>query len=91
MLDFEELDFQQTPLGEISLRRRAEPRLEGKIIYEVKMNEDFLMSSLFTEAEIQLSRLGLATMQGKDWDVVVGGFQFIPPWTLLWRFGHGFQ
>lgn len=73
LLDFEELDFQQTPLGEISLRRRAEPRLDGKIIYEVKMNEDFLMSSLFTEAEIQLSRLGLATTQGADWDVVVGG------------------
>ena len=73
MLDFEELDFQQTPLGEISLRRRAEPRLDGKIIYEVKMNEDFLMSSLFTEAEIQLSRLGLAAMVGSDWDVVVGG------------------
>lgn len=72
-LDFEELDYQQTPLGEISLRRRAEPRLDGKIIYEVKMNEDFLMSSLFTEAEIQLSRLGLAAMQGSDWDVVVGG------------------
>lgn len=72
-LDFEELDYQQTPLGEISLRRRAEPRLDGKIIYEVKMNEDFLMSSLFTEAEIQLSRLGLAAMDGADWDVVVGG------------------
>lgn len=72
-LDFEELDYQQTPLGEISLRRRAEPRLGGKILYEVKLNEDFLMSSLFTEAEIQLSRLGLAAMQGSDWDIVVGG------------------
>lgn len=72
-LDFEELDYQQTPLGEISLRRRAEPRLDGEIIYEVKLNEDFLMSSLFTEAEIQLSRLGLAAMEGADWDIVVGG------------------
>lgn len=72
-LDFEELDYQQTPLGEISLRRRAEPRLDGRILYEVKLNEDFLMSSLFTEAEIQLSRLGLAAMQGADWDILVGG------------------
>lgn len=72
-LDFEELDYQQTPLGEISLRRRAEPRLDGKILYEVKLNEDFLMSSLFTEAEVQLSRLGLAAMPAADWDIVVGG------------------
>lgn len=73
MLDFEELDYQETPLGEISLRRRAEPRLEGKILYEVKLGEEFLMSSLFPEAEIQLANLGLAALEGRDWDVVVGG------------------
>ena len=60
-------------MGEISLRRRAEPRLGGEILYEVKLNEDFVTSSLFTEAESQLSRLGLAAMQGSDWDIVVGG------------------
>jgi len=73
LLDFEELDYQQTPLGDISLRRRAEPRLEGKIIYEVKLRDEFLMSSLFTEAEIQLSKLALAECEGKELDVVVGG------------------
>jgi len=73
LLDFEELDFQQTSHGEISLRRRAEPRLDGKIIYEVKLNDEFLMSSLFPEAEIQLSTLGLAALTGSDWDIVVGG------------------
>ncbi len=62
-LVFEELDFQKTPLGGISLRRRSKPRLEGKILYEVKLGDDFLISSLFTEAEIQLSRLGLATLE----------------------------
>ena len=62
-LVFEELDFQKTPPGEISLRRRSEPRLEGKILYEVKLGDDFLISSLFTEAEIQLSRLGLAALE----------------------------
>lgn len=62
-LVFEELDFQKTPLGEISLRRRSEPRLDGKILYEVKLGDDFLISSLFTEAEIQLSRLGLAALE----------------------------
>jgi spermidine synthase len=72
-LTFEELDFQQTPLGEISLRRRAEPRLDGKILYEVKLGDEFLMSSLFTEAEIQLATLGLAAVEGADLDVIVGG------------------
>ena len=74
---FEELDFQSTSLGDISLRRRAEPRLDGQILYEVKLGEEFLMSSLFVEAEIQLAHLGLAVLEGSTdkaaLDVVVGG------------------
>ncbi len=73
---FEELDFQETPLGEISLRKRSEPRLDNIIIYEVKMNEEFLMSSLFVEAEEQLSYLALAAITDafiEELDVVVGG------------------
>ena len=69
----EELDYQQTPLGDISLRRRSEPRLDGKILYEVKLGDEFLMSSLFTEAEIQLAMLGLGKLEGEELDVVVGG------------------
>jgi len=71
--EFEELDYQKTPLGEISLRRRAEPRLEGEILYEVKLGDEFLMSSLFTSAEIQLARLGIAALDGTGLDIVVGG------------------
>ncbi len=70
---FEEIDYQETPLGAISLRRRSEPRLNNKILFEVKLNEEFLMSSLFTEAEIQLSKLGLASLTDQDINVVVGG------------------
>jgi hypothetical protein len=70
---FEELDYQKTPLGEISLRRRSDPQLEGEILYEVRLGEEFLMSSLFTEAEIQLARLGIDSLAGDDLDVVVGG------------------
>ena len=71
--EFEELDYQKTPLGEISLRRRAEPGLEGEILYEVKLGDEFLMSSLFTNAEVQLARLGLAALDGTGLDIVVGG------------------
>ncbi len=74
---FEELDYQETPLGAISLRKRTEPRLDGKLLYEVKLGDEFLMSSLFTESEIQLSKLGLAalkqTRHKKDLDIIVGG------------------
>ena len=74
---FEELDFQQTPLGDISLRKRSEPRLNNEIIYEVKLGDEFLMSSLFVEAEEQLSTLGLAALKANgfndDLNVVVGG------------------
>jgi len=73
LIDFEELDYQQTPLGDISLRRRSEPRLDGQILYEVKLGEEFLMSSLFTDAEVQLARLGLAELSGSKLDIVVGG------------------
>lgn len=74
---FEELDYQTTPLGNISLRRRSEPRFNGKILYEVKLGDEFLMSSLFTEAESQLSILGIAALKqhklDHDLDIVIGG------------------
>ncbi len=69
---FEELAFSQTPRGEISLRRRLEPTLKVDV-YEVKLGEEFLMSSLFTVAEVELAKLGLAKAFGAHLDVVVGG------------------
>jgi len=71
-LSFEELDWQATPLGEISLRRRIEPTL-GIDVYEMKLGDEFLMSSLFTVAEIELARLGLAELTTDAIDVLVGG------------------
>ena len=38
---FEELDFQHTPLGDISLRKRGEPRLGGKIVYALSDIETY--------------------------------------------------
>lgn len=69
---FEELDYQQTPMGELTLRRRVEPTL-GVDVYEVKLGEEFLMSSLFTVAEEALSTLGLAAVTGEHLNVLVGG------------------
>lgn len=69
---FEELDWQRTRMGEISLRRRLDPAL-GVEVYEVRLGEAFLMSSLFVVAEEELARLGLAAVDGNGIDVVVGG------------------
>lgn len=72
-LDFEELDFRPTPIGDLILRRRRMPQFGDLDIYEVKLGEDFLMSSLFHEAEHQLATLGLGALEGENLDVVVGG------------------
>jgi spermidine synthase len=69
---FEELAWSDTAMGEISLRRRLEPSLKIDV-FEVKLGEEFLMSSLFTVAEVELARLGLAELTGPELDVVVGG------------------
>jgi spermidine synthase len=69
---FEELDYQPTPIGALSLRRRRELSL-GVDVFEIKLGDQFLMSSLFTVSEIALARLGLAALSGCGLDVVVGG------------------
>ena len=69
---FEELDCRPTPIGMLSLRRRRELKLDVDV-FEIKLGDEYLMSSLFTESEIALARLGLAGLSGDDLDVVVGG------------------
>lgn len=69
---FEELDWRQTPMGAISLRRRRDP-VSGDDVYEVKLDDDFLMSSLFTVAEVAVARLALDRLPAAGLDVVVGG------------------
>ena len=70
---FEEIDSQDSPLGEIALRRRRMPVFGDRDIYEVKLGDEFLMSSMFVDAEEALSTLGLAAVQGDKLSVVVGG------------------
>lgn len=71
---FEEIDSQQSPIGEISLRRRRIPALGKQDIYEVKLGDEFLMSSMFVAAEEALADLGLARLLcDSPLDIVVGG------------------
>src|SRR5436190_220214 len=70
---FAELDYRRTPLGDLTLRRRRIPELDGLEVFEVKLGDAFLMSSLFHEVEVALAELGLAAAAGAELDVVVGG------------------
>jgi spermidine synthase len=70
---FEILDWQDTPMGQLSLRRRHEPALDVEI-YEVQLNDEHLMSSLFTVSESELARLGVGSHEAADeLAVLVGG------------------
>ena len=74
---FEEIDYQPTPIGPISLRRRHDFRLKTDIL-EIMLGDEHLMSDLFTTSEIALATLGLAYHReqddnGRQLDVVVGG------------------
>jgi spermidine synthase len=72
-MKIEEIAYHKTPLGELTLRRRTETLLQNEEIFEVKLGDDFLMSSLFTAGEKALADLGLAALEGQLVDVVVGG------------------
>lgn len=71
---FEELDYRETPIGPISLRRRKLIALDT-IIYEIILGEEHLMSSLFTASEIALAHLGVNALgdRTEPLDIVVGG------------------
>lgn len=75
---FEELDYCKTPLGELILRRRTILALDNLEIHEIILGDAYLMSSLFTEVEKALSRIGLTAVEDSfpgaaTLDVVVGG------------------
>jgi len=75
---FEELDYRDTPIGPISLRRRFHLTLKVDV-YEIILGEEHLMSSLFNVSEVALAHLGLDKIDHltgeteEQWDIVVGG------------------
>ena len=65
-MNIQELGYQKTPLGDLTLRRRTETRLQDQEVFEVKLGDEYLMSSLFTESERQLATLGLESFDETD-------------------------
>jgi spermidine synthase len=72
MARFREIDFRPTPMGDLILRERWDPTAQRDLL-EIKLGDEFLMSSLFTVAEIALGHLATAACDGAGLDVVVGG------------------
>lgn len=70
---FEELDYRNTKMGELILQRRRILALKGRMVYEVRLGAEYLMSSLFHAAETALADIGLGELKGSEWEVVVGG------------------
>jgi spermidine synthase len=68
----EVLAYEATRMGVLTLFRRTELTLQ-RDVFEVKLGDEYLMSSLFTHAEEELARLGLAAADGERLDVLVGG------------------
>jgi len=58
-LPFQELDRRPTPMGHLVLRRRHDPVVRSDV-HEIKLGDEFLMSSMFTVAEVEMARLALA-------------------------------
>ena len=72
---FEELDYRQTPLGELILRRRRILKLDRDVV-EVILNDEHLMSDMFTASEIALASMPLERMLADAEsrpDILVGG------------------
>jgi spermidine synthase len=69
---FEVLDLVPTRMGDLTLWRRINPS-GGDDLFEVKLGDEYLMSSAFTAAEVEVARLALAVAPDRPLDVVVGG------------------
>ena len=74
---FEEIDYQQTTIGPISLRWRRELRLDVDVM-EIILGDEHLMSDLFTTSEKALAHDG--AWRGQASGPFVG---------CRWRPGHG--
>ena len=72
---FEELDYRQTPLGELILRRRRILKLDRDVV-EVILNDEHLMSDMFTASETALATIPMRRLEAggaEQVEIVVGG------------------
>ncbi|QDV11107.1 spermidine synthase [Rosistilla oblonga] len=71
--NFEILAYEDSPLGPLCLRRRELLSQPGTIVTEVTLNHEFLMSSLNTDSERQISNRAVEIHGGPNLKTLVGG------------------
>lgn len=69
----EELDFQETALGDLILSRRRPRAARESWVYEIDLDGRFLMSSTVRFSEEALAERSLRLLDGDGWRVLVGG------------------
>lgn len=72
-LNLEILAYEDTPLGILCLRRRKLLSKPGDVVTEVILNDEFLMSSYYTDSERVLASQALEMVEGRDLQVLIGG------------------
>lgn len=70
---FEILDYVDTPIGTLCLRRRELLGRPGVVVHEVTLEHEMLMSSLNTASEEALARVAVERHGGEGLSVLVGG------------------
>ncbi len=71
--NLEILAYEDTPLGILCLRRRKLLSKPGAVVTEVILNDEFLMSSYYTDSERVLASQALEMVEGHNLQVLVGG------------------
>ena len=71
--NLEILAYENTPLGDLCLRRRELLSRPGTVITEITLDHQLLMSSYITVSERALAEEALARHGGEDLSVLVGG------------------
>lgn len=72
-INLEILAYEDTPLGPLCLRRRELLSSPGKMVTEVTLNHEFLMSSVNTDSERVISNRAVEIHQGDRLRALVGG------------------
>ena len=81
---FEELDYRQTPLGELILRRRRILKLDRDVV-EVILNDEHLMSDMFTASETALATIPMRRLEAGGAEQV----EIACRGTWSWIYGRG--
>ena len=69
--NLEILAYEQTPLGVLCLRKRQSLQNPKITVTEITLDQEFLMSSYYTQSEQALSTIALEMHGGSDLNILI--------------------